>query len=722
MKKENNEKNQGFSLVLILISTILILTLGLTILSVSAMNIKMKRVDLGSKNNFYSAESAIDEINTGLEELVTEQIGKAYSDFLVSYSDTHPEKRKELLKKLSMDYVCESLVPTTAPDASERLRKLLTDFIEHTPIYNGTSCLKGVLINPITPGVQASLSRDDVNKAITIKDIYVEYRDQDYKSIIQTDIVISIPSDMEFSGGSSTGSVSHDLGEYAIIADQGLNIGTDTLSTDSEIVGNTYAGVDGINICCSGSEGLIKAENLITKGDIKVQDKAKLKIQRKDVEQNEIWANNIRTENNSSGDGDSCLEISGKCYVNNDLLLNAKKSNVKIEGTYNGYLTNHYNGNLTNYDNGSAIIINGKDSTLDMSGVSDLTVAGNAFIQVPNHDASGNSTGIKGILTGESITMKGNQIAYLVPEECISVGHNPVLWSEHEDGVNVNLTELDDELECYVATYKKIFYKDSGPNVVYYYIVFKNEQSANDYIVKYYEKNKPTVGNTSIFDNIKVVFPYNSILIGSNYSTNGSVTSYDPNPIYDPENFKISTHTKNYEDLYGDGAARANEYLCLTKNLVKDNSGCSPTTGTTAGENIVDFNMIKLKAEGVNLYTKLNPYDITIINNANTTAYEMNTPNASGLIIATGDVVITQNFNGLVIANGTVTVQHNAKVRADSDVVNYILNLTDPEINNYFYGLEVPESPGGGSVPPVTGSGTKINISNLLTYQNWRKK
>lgn len=68
----------------------------------------------------------------------------------------------------------------------------------------------------------------------------------------------------------------------------------------------------------------------------------------------------------------------------------------------------------------SAIIINGREASLDMSNIRELMLAGTAYI---NTQAIVNSSGVgtenSNVPMGESISVKGDQIAYLVPPECI---------------------------------------------------------------------------------------------------------------------------------------------------------------------------------------------------------------------------------------------------------------------------------------------------------------
>lgn len=115
----------------------------------------------------------------------------------------------------------------------------------------------------------------------------------------------------------------------------------------------------------------ILANEVVTRGDIVVKDKARLYINGTGT--NRIWAKNIKCElsNGIEATNDTAIDIKGNCYILNDLILNAKKSSVKLHGNYTGYGTNQ----LIDSNNGSAIVVNGKDSTLDLSGVSNLIVA-----------------------------------------------------------------------------------------------------------------------------------------------------------------------------------------------------------------------------------------------------------------------------------------------------------------------------------------------------------
>lgn len=711
-----NNKNKGSALILILITMFLITTLGLAILSVSMMNIEMKSVDSKAKKNFYSAETALDEIEVGLEELITTQIKEAYTEVLEKYSTIHPTQRVDKFREYLRDNLCEELTDVSDTTlSSEKLRNLLTTYVKQTPIYTDSNKV-GVSINKA--GVLPSALF--YSTYAVIHDVYVVYREQGYETVIQTDIKMEFPEALFDNAVSSADKYA--ISQYAIIADKGLNVGDDYATSLTNIVGNIYAGEYGISVANYGTMVNAMANEVVTRGDIVVRDRARLYINGTGT--NQIWAKNIKSElsNGIAATNDTSIDINGNCYISNDLILNAKKSNVKLNGTYTGYSTNQ----LTESNNGSAIIVNGKDSTLDLSGISDLIVAGNGSIEVPSYDITGNIKPNSYIMTGDSISMKGNQIAYLVPESCISVGHNPVLWSEYNKGISVDITkDTAIMLSDYVVGYRTVFYKLSGGlNVVYYYLEFTDEQKAYEYMIKYKEVHPDSL------DNIRKTFPVNKMdFVYGLTKSNGIATRItgvnDVTEILEPR------VNKSYFNSIE--SSTSSKYLWMTRRLTEADDRKPYLDVNSLANSFINMSKIKAKAGGVvgaNVYTPdpLDTYSIQIIYNGKGkyaaveeekgTAVLVNTP-TRGILVATGDVKINSNFTGLVIAGGNITISSNASVYSDSTIVNDIWNRSDEDINQYFYDIVTGGVTGGGT---GSGSGSQsIDISNLISYQNWRK-
>jgi hypothetical protein len=719
-----NSKNKGSALILILITMFLITTLGLAILSVSMMNLEMKSVDGKSKENFYSAETALDEIEVGLEELVTTQIKEAYKKVLENYSSIHPTQRVDKFREYLRDNLCATLTDLIDPTlSSEKLRNLLDSYVIQTPKYSDSTKV-GVQINEPSAVQPYTLLHDTY---AIIHDVYVVYKEKGYETVIQTDIKMEYPKDLLFDDSNSSDE-KYVISNYAIIADKGLEIAQNNTTSLTNIVGNIYAGDHGISMANYGTMVNISAADVITRGDIAVKDKARLYINGNGT--NRIWAKNLRCElsNGIEAFSDTAMDIHGHCYIYNDLLLNAKRSNVKLHGTYTGYGTNQ----SKDIENGSAILVNGKDSKLDLSEVSNLIVAGNASIDIPSYDNAGNKTSDY-IMTGDSITMKGNQIAYLVPEACISAGHNPVLWSEYSKGVSVDITKaIDIKLSDYVnmthdgeVGYRKVFFKMvGGMNVVYYYLEFNDEKKANDYMVRYNEVHPQSL------DNIRMAFPVSEMnFVTALTKSNGITTRIKTNS----DKTEIIDTRVNRSLLDSINSITASKYLWMTQRLTTTQDNKPYLDKNSLANSFVDMNKIKLNAGGVvgtNVYTTatLDTYSIQIIYNGKgkyAVAGEeignevvVNTP-TRGILIATGDVNIKANFTGLVIAGGNITVSSNASIYSDATIVNDIWNRGDENINQYFYDIVAEGIIGGG-----TGSDLEsqtIDISNLISYQNWHK-
>ena len=83
--KERKDNNRGFSLFSVLIAVSFVAILGMLILYIALANFNMKVTDLKGKDSFYTAERALEEIRTGLQEDVGEAMSTAYTKVLEDY-------------------------------------------------------------------------------------------------------------------------------------------------------------------------------------------------------------------------------------------------------------------------------------------------------------------------------------------------------------------------------------------------------------------------------------------------------------------------------------------------------------------------------------------------------------------------------------------------------------------------------------------------------------
>lgn len=271
-------------------------------------------------------------------------------------------------------------------------------------------------------------------------------------------------------------------GNSSVITTTGGYVNLYALDSDKK-----YCTFDGENqnsmnsgLYISGRTVTLMAENVIVPGTIAVMDTGELTIFGSAGVLPEIWTDNVVLGGKSDIDGEgeytgSELYVSGNLYVRDDTEINAKGSKFTLMGSYFGY------GNSTSKDtrvfvptvdssnfvvvtttgttttsenrghyNSSSIVINGEASTLDLSDASSLYLAGRAYIELskkvdssgstdtvytetysfePTYEtADGKTNYIRDYKTGESISVKSNQLMYNVSNlgaaTTVKVGNN----------------------------------------------------------------------------------------------------------------------------------------------------------------------------------------------------------------------------------------------------------------------------------------------------------
>ena len=86
-KKELQTKsNSGFSLITVILTVGLVGILVMLVAYMVIANFHMKMSGLKGKDGFYTAERALEEIRTGLQEDVAEAMSEAYTSVMESYS------------------------------------------------------------------------------------------------------------------------------------------------------------------------------------------------------------------------------------------------------------------------------------------------------------------------------------------------------------------------------------------------------------------------------------------------------------------------------------------------------------------------------------------------------------------------------------------------------------------------------------------------------------
>ena len=260
------------------------------------------------------------------------------------------------------------------------------------------------------------------------------------------------------------------------------------------------------------------------------------------------------------------VNLLGTTYLSDDLTIESGSgSRVTVQGEYYGYgypESARSSLNKYMYDNqekrwsdtalSSSIVINGKNTTLDLSGVRKIMLAGRSYIGTSKVSNSND------IMMGESITVKGTQLAYLLPPELIDASKlknpemeikNPMSVSDYENSGlkqmnsvplkmdaevpelgNKSLNEIGIDSEKPV---QKVFYSNNADEgYVYFYLNFKDSKASSDFMYDYYMNNSTVKTNLDKYlsfyfsgtnSGIKVKDMKNYI----RYVTNGNVLSYE---------------------------------------------------------------------------------------------------------------------------------------------------------------------------------------------------
>ena len=397
--------NKGSGLVVVILTLAFVGMLVAMVAYMSLINYRMKYTDRSAKDNFYSAESALDEINAGLQGEMSEVMTNAYSDVMKTAATKSDDERTQEFKTLFKDGMYKKCNPEVGGlTVASGFKNHLLGFLVNTPVV-GRNVGGSVL------DYGATLSLENENDAvinryveseneITLKGIKISYaNEQGYVSMIKTDIVITIP-EINFAANVTK----PDLQMFSLVANEKLEVYD---GSDVKVYGNVYGGKeDGIVVTNPNSKITFRyrdsdiqkgSEFYVVANTINVGNRGKvvsdIPTQYEDgslvpdtilegtTGRHEVWTNDI---NLSTAD----IDLDGKVYVKDDLNLdgadyNGDGSRVKLAGSYIGY----GDANDTAAQS-SSILINGAKTSIDMSGLKTLILAGHAYVGTLHYDAN----------------------------------------------------------------------------------------------------------------------------------------------------------------------------------------------------------------------------------------------------------------------------------------------------------------------------------------------
>lgn len=756
--EKNVKGNKGFSLITVIITVAFIGILGLLVLYLALQNFNMKITGIKGKDSFYTAEQALEEIRLGLQQDVGDAMSAAYIKVMEDYnkqSTSSDEVLDELRQKAFETAFLKELTSRVSKSGKEGASEspLGQYSMDYLRSYVDFDADKETLIVTNPEGKDPVL-KSDPKSGLLLKNLKVIYVDaKGYASIIETDIRLGIPK-IQF----PTPSTLPDLMNMVVVAQGGIvckraeNVGISAGHTS--IMGSIFAGnlKDGsesseksqtsIKVEKNAALAIASGDKVVTEGEVSVDEEGSFSAGAGVT----LWTQGIRMTEGK-------VTLDGTTYVADDLTVekNAKSgdgSQVKIAGEYYGFGSPDSAKKSKNYtqsgqsvekdtprlydhssdaDLSSGIVINGRNTTIDLSAVKKFLLAGRSYLAVSGvKGAAANSD----VMLGESLSVKGSQLAYLVPAALLKTGSevsasNPMNYDDYlaSDLVKKDADQQVDWDETVSAWGGKslseigvdkskpiqtVFYNDNaGGGYVYFYLNFTDNEKASDFMQTYAANSTDKLNQDLSF-----YFGKNSGITVADrdsyvrYVTNGNILTY--NGDRSENGVDDATNPESDEKLQQEQVNMQNTWYALNRKMITSvdllNTGVKDSEGISHDEtdytqsvfdNLVNekqmVQFLKQRDPGHLQYTFTASDDdgslqaIMVHNGASSTYQTSNgskTVKGTGkpleitqqmaetdnlrLVICTGDVVIASgvHFKGIIMAKGKITLEAGASLES----------------------------------------------------------
>lgn len=681
MKRKFNN-NKGSTMILLVMSVAVISLLGTSILAVTMMNYKIKKANTDLKFAFYMSESGLDRAYAAAYALILDSVKEANDTAQDKINEFDNEKRMEiiltedpvLMDKYFEDYengnfnFRQSLIKSEAKKAFEDTYVAeIKDNIENKLRNSGYGeSDDDEVLEIILPSNMASYiasSTFDLDNPLSIP-ISSEYENKIAKTIKKTnvDIVIGIP-DYNKSYTIKTTIMKESPYWTKAMTTENLYINNKGVEFNGEVFVNKD-----LEIRANAEAEFNK--DLAVKNNIEIQTDAVLKT--KNLYTNGIYLEGKRAKFIATKEEDSSVEYSG-VIVKDDLQLEQEGQEVTINGPYYGFATSEEKRDTKN----SAIIINNKDVNLKITG--DLFLLGTSYIKELKNPYA----------TGESLSVKGNYIAYTLP-----LAANDL--EEIAGGENLIESNIIFDYESYTPLPRLIEKFADNTNIPVY--------DKAKYIKAFSKNNSPSLylgsGKIELTGAMKALHGSavnNGSIINSNRSLDAMLNMRD--------NIETSYNAKI--DKLGFASASVSEFSVTEifnkiKNLTSEEKANLPNKIDADGE-LIYINYV----EGTSKYTF--PDGVK-----------------SGLVITNEDIEISGSvdFTGVIICGGDIIIKDGigGKIfKYNKGVITTII------AENKLYDMIFRDTQHTGNELSVTTftteeDGVNVNFSELLNFENWSIK
>jgi Tfp pilus assembly protein PilX len=691
------KSNRGSGIITVLVAMMFIAILGSALLFTSYTGYRIKIAERGGKESFYDASAAMDEIKSGIQQAVTESLSTAYTDVLSEYTTLSAAGDAAIQAKFTEVFVDDLTLWET--DAGNLLFSSASTYSADTLRTFLSTPPTGAVVTVSGGACTVTQETSGEDSLLRLEGISVTYTDADgYESSITSDIIISMP---DFHATTST-VVSSELSSFALIADGTLYSDI----SDPSLAGNTYVGA--VSLTANGNNFTLTSGTFVCAGNAGVGNGALFKTD----SGTELWAGNVTIGTNGAAG------LYGRTFVADDLTLDGNGSSAELKGSYYGF------GNGSNAGASSAIVVNGKNTALDIDSLDRLVLAGVGFVNTP--DGS--------VRTGESISAKSNQLAYLIDKSCLSVsaffdnngngvfdagdtegtitGDNPCVFSGNYLTFSINTgaalwggtkslqyygvnSTYDAETGAYsysgITPVVKNLAGTGGYKMAYFFINFSSQDKANEYFRDYFSANPDKIEEY--------------LGVYTDLSNKASVTTTSGNTLYEDASDNL-TLLANAASVNVEGRATQFTNRCQTLNPGKPAVGYTPYT----------YYVDQSKISGTTTFTLPDDATGTVVGRVIEGDYTVNAYESAKVIIATGSVTVSADYSGLIIAGGNVTMNANVTYLPSEaeDVLYGSVDGAGNLLSSYLLNTVVGEDDGSSFI-------SSWDLDLLVAYDNWSK-
>ncbi len=753
-------KNQtGSTLITVLVGVSFMVVLASVILAVSFANLHMKQIEYHSKRTFYEDEKGLDEVYNGLGRDVSECLSKSYNDTLAQITAEDGSSHYASQSKAYEHFAALFAIRMEAlfggdgvhlDTTRDKLRGYITTAAGSSPVAEVVDYAS----------TKMEMTSEGYLSRYIFKDVQIKYAETDgsvtsgyFETMITTDIVVEVPYINFFQDFSR-------VLDYSLIGNKGIyfknascqvegNVyaGTDTKDTNASYQGYQYSTgnvYDGVNFYKSN---VVFSNNnyIISKGDFNICE-SQVEVQAPSGKQaaTGLWTENIRTVENARpgsivGTMDEPANVSkltadANMYVADDLEVNARNSQVNLSGNYYGYnynliqagvnkayqteekdnISSLYSGvsDQASHASSSAIMLNANKSQLDLTGLDTLVVAGLAYMDIKNPDASYSNVATSGQLiseyqTGESVALRYNQMLYLAPDEILTVNNPAKNGSTNVAAVCPPVGDEASKLADWFGSgyllstepVKAVEYNYNGTKYVYYFLNFVSEADKAAYVEDVMNATAPAESDSK---QLKQKWKLKQDILAKAAQTNivsdiqidgSGCKIYTKGAITNTTSGTKKDNTITKPAIYKESLRMANHFVYLYKRLdpaekygvVEDGLSIDDLNNDIATRGLAEDDLpVAYFADLDNIVTDedstVKGYKV-IIRTLNGGVVPSIDSDVKGIIISKGDIVINANVEGIVLAGGKITVTTNGSIKSNRGIVQTILESEQRELS-----------------------------------------